>query len=84
MKAIKVMATVDLQGSLCLDKPLNIIQNSRVEVIILIPEAVETNEDHEQIESKEQIIQDFRQSWHEAMTGQTIPISQLWEGIENV
>ncbi|MEI6444500.1 MAG: hypothetical protein WCO29_15540 [Nostocales cyanobacterium ELA583] len=84
MKAIKVMATVDQQGSLSLDKPLNIIQNSRVEVIILIPEAVETNEDHEQIESKEQIIQDFRQSWHEAMTGQTIPISQLWEGIENV
>ena len=84
MKAIKVMATVDLQGSLSLDKPLNIIQNSRVEVIILIPEAVEINEDYEQIESKEQIIQDFRQSWHEAMTGQTIPISQLWEGIENV
>ena len=37
MKAIKVMATVNQQGSLSLDKPLNIIQNSRVEVIILIP-----------------------------------------------
>lgn len=84
MKAIKVMATVDLQGSLCLDKPLNIIQNSRVEVIILIPETVEINEDHQQISSKEEIIQDFRQSWHEAMTGKTIPVSQLWEGIENV
>ena len=53
MKAIKVMATVNQQGSLSLDKPLNIIQNSRVEVIILIPEAVEINEDHEQISSKE-------------------------------
>ncbi|OBQ32184.1 MAG: hypothetical protein AN487_22865 [Anabaena sp. CRKS33] len=84
MKAIKVMATVDQEGSLSLDKPLNIIQNSRVEVIILIPEAVEISEDHEQITSKEEIIQDFRQSWQEAMTGKTIPVSQLWEGIENV
>lgn len=24
----------------------------------------------------------FRQSWHEAQTGQTLPLSQLWEGIE--
>ena len=84
MKAIKVMATVDQQGSLSLDKPLNIIQNSRVEVIILIPEAVENGEDHKEIASKEEIIQDFRQSWQEAMTGKTIPVSQLWEGIENV
>jgi hypothetical protein len=38
MKAIKVMATVDKQGSLSLHRPLSIIQNSRVEVIVLIPE----------------------------------------------
>ena len=24
----------------------------------------------------------FRQGWHEAMTGQTIPLSELWEGID--
>ena len=24
----------------------------------------------------------FRQSWQEAMTGQTLPLSQLWEGID--
>ena len=24
----------------------------------------------------------FRQGWHEAVTGQTIPLSQLWDGID--
>ena len=41
MKAIKLMATVDEQGSLSLDQPLSLIENSRVEVIILIPETVD-------------------------------------------
>ena len=73
-----------LPGSLSLDKPLRISQNSRVEVIILIPELVEIDENDEPMESKEEILKDFRQTWHEAITGKTIPISQLWEGIENV
>jgi hypothetical protein len=34
--------------------------------------------------AQEEIIEDFRQAWHEAMTGQTIPASQLWEEISNV
>lgn len=29
------------------------------------------------------VINNFRISWHEAMTGQTIPVSQLWEGLED-
>lgn len=33
--------------------------------------------------AKEEIIEDFRQAWHEAMTGQTIPVSQLWEEMAN-
>lgn len=24
----------------------------------------------------------FRQGWHEAMTGQTIPLAELWDGID--
>ncbi|MCC3418308.1 MAG: hypothetical protein JGK28_10155 [Microcoleus sp. PH2017_07_MST_O_A] len=34
-------------------------------------------------QSKAALLQDFRQAWHEAMTGQTISVSQMWEGIEN-
>jgi len=78
MKAIKVMGTIDEQGQLFLDQPLNRNKNSRVEVIILIQEESDKDET-----SKEEILTDFRQSWHEAMIGQTIPVSQLWEDLEN-
>jgi hypothetical protein len=80
MKAIKVMATTDASGQITLDTPLALDKNSRVEVIVLIPEAeIDDNET-----PKEEILEDFRQAWHEAMTGKTIPISQIWEGIEDV
>ena len=81
MKAIKVMATIDEQGQLTLDYPLITDKNSRVEVIVLIPEKAEIEEDDK---SKEAILEDFRQAWHEAMIGQTIPVAQLWEGLEDV
>ncbi len=81
MKAIKVMATIDEEGKLALDKPLMIDKNSRVEVIVLIPETVDIDESID--ETKTTIIEDFRQAWHEAMTGKTIPVSQIWEGIDD-
>ena len=81
MKAIKVMATIDDRGQLYIDEPLNLEQNSKVEVIVLIPEVTESNETEE---SQEAILADLRQAWHEAMTGQTIPVAQIWEGIDDV
>lgn len=81
MKAIKVMATIDEEGKLALDKPLMIDKNSRVEVIVLIPETVDIDEYID--ETKTRIIEDFRQAWHEAMTGKTIPVSQIWDGIDD-
>jgi hypothetical protein len=32
---------------------------------------------------KEQVLADFRQAWHEAKTGQGIPVAKLWEQLEN-
>ncbi len=81
MKAIKVMATINEQGQLTLDSPLMTDTNSRVEVIVLIPETTEINEDEP---TKEAILEDLRQAWHEAMTGKTIPVSQIWEGLDDV
>ena len=78
MKALKVMATIDHRGQLTLDHPLVTNKNSRVEVIVLIPEE-EVLDD----QSKSEVLTDFRQAWHEAMTGQTIPVAQLWESLEN-
>jgi hypothetical protein len=78
MKTFKTMATINEQGQPILDNPLLTNQNSRVEVIVLIPENDDLDEP-----SKAEILADFRQAWHEAMTGQTISISQLWNGIED-
>ena len=75
MKAIKVMGTVDEQGKLALNFPLNIDKQSRVEVIVLIPEELETEEYNQ---TKEEILNDFRQAWQEAKNGDTIPVEQLW------
>ncbi len=69
------MATINEQGQLTLDHPLLNDKNSRVEVIVLIPEATDP--------TQSEILSDFHQAWHEAMTGQTIPVSQLWDGIED-
>ncbi|MGL5195071.1 MAG: type II toxin-antitoxin system RelN family antitoxin [Chroococcales cyanobacterium] len=78
MKALKVMATIDERGQLTLDYPLITDKNSRVEVIVLIPESSEIEEEEE---SRAALLQNFQQAWHEAMSGQTIPIAQVWEGI---
>lgn len=43
----------------------------RVRVIVLA--------DEEPLKSAEDC---FRQGWHEAMTGETVPVSELWEGID--
>jgi hypothetical protein len=79
MKAIKATGTIDEQGQLFLDNPLTSDKNSRVEVIVLIQGS---EDDHSDI-TKAEILDDFRQAWHEAMTGQVIPVSQLWEGLED-
>ena len=72
------MATIDEQGQLTLDRPLTTDKNSRVEVIVLIPEAADLDD-----ESQIEVLTDFRQAWHEAMSKQTIPVAQLWQGIED-
>ena len=61
MKALKVMGTIDEQGKLTLDRPLITDKNSRVEVIVLIPEEADIDDksqaEYEQhaIEAKEDI-----------------------------
>jgi len=73
------MAIINDQGQLTLDHPLLTDKNSRVEVIVLIPEQTDLDD-----KSQAEVLADFRQAWQEAMTGQTIPVAQLWEGIEDV
>jgi hypothetical protein len=78
MKAIKATGSINEQGQIHLDRPLTSDFDRRVEVIILLSENLDLEVDGE---SKEKILSDLQQAWHEAMTGQTIPASQIWAGI---
>jgi hypothetical protein len=51
----------------------------RVRVIVLIPEDDEADPDETPTET---ILDGIRQGLHEALTGKTIPLSQMWEGID--
>ncbi|NDJ18535.1 hypothetical protein [Myxacorys almedinensis] len=79
MRAVKATGHVDERGQIHLDQPLADV-NGRVEVIVLINEP---EPESDLLVSKEEILANFRQAWHEAMTGQTVPVSQIWEGIEH-
>jgi len=78
MKALKVMGTIAEGGHLTLDHPLLLDKNSRVEVIVLIPEVTDPDDI-----SQAEVLADFKQAWQEAMTGKTIPVAQLWDGWEH-
>jgi hypothetical protein len=79
MKAIEVRGTVNEQGQLSLDQPLTVDKHTRVRVIVLLSENEEV-QDEELLESAQE---SFRQGWYDAMTGNTLPVSQLWQGIDD-
>lgn len=78
MKAIEVMGIVNEQGQLSLDQPLTVDKHTRVRVIVLLSENEEV-QDEELLESAQE---SFRQGWYDGMTGNTLPVSQLWQGID--
>ncbi|WP_373478789.1 DUF2281 domain-containing protein [Geminocystis sp.] len=41
------------------------------------------NSEIEKKQNDNDIIANFQTSWYEAMTGKTIPVSQMWEELEN-
>lgn len=80
MKAIETTATINDQGQLFLDQPLTITTTDRVRVIVLIPEdSTELDPDDTPTEV---VLEGLRQGLHEALTGQTIPLAQMWDGID--
>ncbi|MGF1539622.1 MAG: hypothetical protein ACFCU5_04095 [Pleurocapsa sp.] len=76
MKAIEVTGTVDDKGQLSLDAPLTVDKFTRVRVIVLLSDA---DNDKELLESPQE---SFRQGWHDVTTGNVLPVSQLWDGID--
>ncbi|MEL6381932.1 MAG: hypothetical protein AAFQ89_05565 [Cyanobacteria bacterium J06626_18] len=54
-------------------------QNRRVRVIVLISEEDDTDSDNT---PDEIVLEGLRQGLHEALAGKTIPLSQMWDGID--
>lgn len=79
MKAIETTATINDLGQLTLDAPLILTKSRRVRVIVLIPEDDEPDPDEN---PDEIMLEGIRQGLHEAFTGQTIPLAQMWDGID--
>lgn len=80
MKAIETTATITAQGQLCLDQPLAITTTGRVRVIVLIPE--DNTELDPDDTPTEIVLESLRKGLHDALTGKTLPLSQLWDGID--
>ncbi len=87
MRAYEFLARVSPEGKLELPdvKLKDLPYNPVVRVIVLVEEASDVEEDENKPTDEESLnsaVESFRQSWHEARTGQRIPLSQLWQGIE--
>lgn len=82
MKAYEFPAKVTSEGKLELSEVhlKDLPSNPVVRVIVLIEE--DTDEEEEDEDSLESIADSLRTALHEVKTGQTKPISQLWDEID--
>ena len=80
MKAVEVNASIDQNGNLILDEPIQTENNSnRVRVIVLFTEQEENDPDDTPIED---VKASLRRGFQQAKAGQTRPISELWSRID--
>ena len=88
MEAIETTATINDQGQLSLARPSEVPQNRQVRVIVLIPEdgEVDISEEESEVDlddtPTEVVLEGLRQGLEEALMGQTIPLTEMWEGID--
>ncbi|CDM98060.1 MAG: hypothetical protein P5702_02360 [Limnospira sp. PMC 1291.21] len=79
MKAIETTATINESGELTLDCSLGITKPQRVRLIVLM---LEEDEEDPGETPTEIAIEGIKQGLQEAFTGQTLPLSEMWEGID--
>lgn len=82
MKAYELTAKANADGELEIPKlPLHLEQDTIVRIIVLVDESDVTNEAGEPDETGFST-PSFQTSWQQAINGDTLPLSQLWEGID--
>lgn len=80
MKAVEVTGEIDAQGNLTLDQQIPNLTNQRVRAIILASEVEdEFDPDDPPVDA---IKANLQKALHQVRTGQTFPLSQMWEGID--
>ncbi len=56
------------------------IEAGNVRIIVLVPEDTDIDPDDDPTET---VLEGLQQGFHEAITGETLPLSQLWDGIDD-
>ncbi|NER23484.1 MAG: hypothetical protein F6J86_43520 [Symploca sp. SIO1B1] len=82
MKAIEVTGSLDATGQLSLDHPIENFAPSRVRVIVLFPDVTEEGATDPDDTPIEEVKASLRRALQQAKSGQTRPISELWERID--
>ena len=82
MKAFEVTGTIDEKGQLLLDRPLTAENAGPVRIIVLLPEPIDESEEDPDDTPVEEVKASLRRALQESKTGQRIPLSQMWEGID--
>jgi hypothetical protein len=82
MKAVELTGTIDEKGQLLLDRPLVTETPGRVRIIVLFQEPTDEAEDDPDDTPVVEIKASLKRALQEAKTGQRIPLSQMWEGID--
>jgi hypothetical protein len=81
MNAYKKYLTIDNSQQLILTN-LPFKAGQKVEVIILTEDKVELEQIDTDETPTEQVIEGIYQGLHEAITGKTIPLEQMWEDMD--
>jgi hypothetical protein len=82
MKAYEFPAKLNVSGTLEIPEAVlkKLLPDQDIKVIVLVPEELD---DAEPTEAELEFSGDrFRQSWQQATSGQTLPLSQLWEDVD--
>ncbi|MBD2089521.1 hypothetical protein H6F67_06600 [Microcoleus sp. FACHB-1515] len=81
MRAIEVTGTIDAEGNLLLDAPIQAAASSRVRVILLFSEPAEETDDSDDT-PVEEIKASLQQALQQAKSGDRIPLSEMWDGTD--
>lgn len=76
---VELQQAIHLAQSLSLAEQLELLKT--LSVMIQQSHALETETSTSEVDT-EFSAASFQQSWEQAITGQTLPLSQLWEGID--